>query len=384
MSARTLASSLLVFAGVSPVLIAQAPPGVSRAEAATSAFSALGANYVQGQFERFGNPAGTWTGSITNGASLEVGTYNQVTQTWTPNTEAAALNPDTGNFGLMQERTGRYCLFDRADGVYFSYRTGPGANFAAPVKVTGITGTYVDPAPCWSGGKLQAVWTTFTSIVMQELDITTLTAPKVVGTLVTITNRIGASGTIHSPTPVNGPDGDIEGLFLAESLGTDLYFKAGLDPAVPHILMVDTPAWANNGGVTGARFIYSRSGAKDVEAAWMTGDVEAPGGTVDIGCGAPSTKNSAVTIVWIAASTIAPISLPAPLNVGKYALDIGTLIPLGTIVHGDASQYGTMSFKVPNDTKFKGKLAIQGLSFDPATAPAIKWVWTNTAHVVIQ
>lgn len=383
MSTRTFVASLLV-AGVAPALAAQAPPGVSRAEAATGAFTTLGANFVQGQFERFSNPAGTWTGSITNGAALEVGTYNQVTQTWTPNTEAAALNPNAGNFGLMQERTGRYCLFDRADGVYFSHRTGPGTNFAAPVKVTGITGTYVDPAPCWYGGKLQAVWTTSAAIMMQELDITTLTAPKVTGTATTIANRIGASGAIHSPTPVNGPDGDIEGLFLAESLGTDLYFKAGLDPASPHILMVDTPAWANNGGVTGGRFIYARSGAKDVEAAWMTGDVEPPGGTVDIGCAAPSTKNSAITIVWLSASTIAPISLPAPLNVGKYALHIGTLVNMGTIVQADASQYGSMSFKVPNDPTLKLKLAIQGLSFDPLSGPAFKWVWTNTAHIVIQ
>ncbi len=365
---------------------AQSAPGISRAEAPVAALAAItgpgNINFVK----LAGDGPGVWTASATSGSTLLIGKYDQGNGTWTATTEAAALNPNTGNFGLMLDSTGKYCVFDRADGVYFSSRSGPGVAFAAPVKVTiTLAGFYVDPALAYEGGKLQLVWTTGTQVMMQELDITTLTAPAVTGTARAIATRIGASGAIHSPSPVHGPDGDIEGLFCAESLGTDLYFKSNLDPAESAIRVLDTPDWANNGGIAGAHIVYVRASAiRDFEAGWLTGDVEAPGGTVDLGAAAPSSKGNAITLLYLSDKVVAPITLPAPFNVGALALNGAVFISLGAIAHKGADQTGSVSFKLPNDPALKGSIAIQGISFDVDSAFPHTWAWTNTAHIVVK
>ncbi|MCB9919608.1 MAG: hypothetical protein H6832_14490 [Planctomycetes bacterium] len=382
MKNRNLLLTLPMLAGIAT---AQTAPGVARAEAAVTALSAITSPGNINFVKLPGDGPGVWTGSATSGTTLLIGKYDQANGTWTATTEAAALNPDSGNFGLMLDQTGKYCVFDRADAVYFSSRSGPGVAFAAPVKVTGVPGGYVDPALCYNGGKLQIIWTTGSSIMMQELDVSVLSAPTVVGTAAVIANRTQASGSIHSPSPVVGPDGDIEGLFCAESTGTDLYFKAGIDPADAPILMADYPSWANNGGIAGAHFVYVRSAAiQDFEAGWLTGDVEATAGTVDIGAAAPSKSGKALTLVFLSDTVVAPVTLPAPFDVGALGLNASVFIMLGAIAHTTADQTGSISFKLPNDPLLKGKIAIQGLSFDTASAFPYTWAWTNTAHIVVQ
>lgn len=382
----TICRSLIVAVPlVAGLTYAQAGPGVSRAEAPNKAFSTLaspGNCYLQ---QLKGDAPGVYTAAVTSGSTLIIGQYDRVNQTWKPTAEAAALNPNSGNFGLMLESQGKYCVFDRADGVYFSARSGPGVAFPAPVKVNAALSGYVDPALAWLGGKLQLIWTTGTAIMMQELDVSVVTAPKVVGTATTIANRLNTSGSIHSPTPVNGPDGDIEALYCAESTGTDMYFKPNLDPTDKTILLVDNTTWSNNGGIAGASFLYVRSGAvRDIEAAYLTGDVEAPGGTVDLGSAAPSSKGKALTIIFLSDSVIAPLTLKAPFNVGALGINPNVFIQLGAISQNGPNEYGSMSFKLPSDPTLKGKSApVQGLSFDVDSTFPYTWVWTNTASIVI-
>lgn len=363
--------------------ISQAGPGVSRDEAENAAFKAVSGE-SQCNFHQFpGQAAGVYTASVTLGSNLVVGIYDQGKQTWTATTEAAALNPNSGNFGLMLDRTGKYCVFDRSDGVYWSYRAKPGDKFAAPVKLNAPLSGYVDPALAYVGSELMLLWTTGTEIRMQAMDITSLSAPKLKGTYAAVAKRQGASGVIHSPSPVNGPDGDIEGLLLAESLGTDMYYKAGLDPNEKHILLVNAGSWSNNGGNAGARFLYIRSGAvRDIEAAYMTGDVEKAGGTIDIGAAAPSKNGNALTFVFLSATTAPPITLPAPWNVGQLGLDLKTLFPLGVIAQKGANQWGSMSFAIPKGLTDKLKGSIQGLSLD-LDSSLQSWAFTNSAHLAI-
>jgi len=364
---------------------AQVAPGVNTAERETPAFKGVSGE-SQCDFNQLkGDAPGTYTASVTLSSTLVIGIYDQVNQTFKQTNEAAALNPNSGNFGLMLDSTGKYCVFDRSDGVYWSYRSGPGVAFPAPIKLNAPLSGYVDPALGYLGGKLQLFWTTGNDIRMQELDISTVAAPKLVGTVKVIATRLGASGAVHSPTPVYGPDGDVEGLWLAESLGTDMYFKPSLDPNDKHIKTLDNSSWSNNGGVAGAHLLYARSGAvRDVEAAYMTGDVESPGGTVDIGVAAPSPNGNSVAVVWMSDRFGTPLPLPAPLNVGMFGLNPGVMLTLGVVPQIGANDYGALSFKTPNNTALKGSIPIQGLSSQLGAPSPGKFAFTNTAHIVLK
>ena len=79
---------------------------------------------------------------------------------------------------------------------------------------------------------------------------------------------------------------------------------------------------------------------------------------------------------------IPPIALPAPLNIGQFALDPSVIVNFGNLTHADASQEGKTTLTVPNNALLKGaNIAIQGFSLTPATT---SYAFTNTAWLNIR
>ena len=365
---------------------AQTAPGVITGPAANPAFAPLGTGVTQIYLDRLpGDPPGTWTACITQAATLVLGAYDQVNGTFTPTQEAAALNSGSP-FGLMLEPTlGRHAVFDRSTGVFFATRAAPGMPFTTAAQVTGVPGTYVDPAIGYVGGKLKLFYVLAgfaNAIIMQDLDITNPQSPFVSGPAVQVAVA-SASSRVHSPTPITGPDGDVEGLWMAERISgdSDMYFKPTLDPLVPQILAVDGTNWRNNGGVAGGHLLYSDSGKGiyEVESAWLLGDEELPGGTLDVFGAVANTTGLAITTVFLSTGVRAPLQLPPPLDKGALGLDLTVVVGIGGMSHSGPSQMGAMQIGVPNDPALKGvRAAIQGVSLVPQT---VTYAFTNTAWV---
>lgn len=374
---------------------AQVAPGeISPSTASTVFTSGTGGNVPGQGFGQInllrlpGDAPGTWTACLTmlsglpaaNGGvgsyDLLMGKYDAVNGTFTPNLEAAALNSSGVEFGLMLDTTGLHAVFDRATGVFYANRANPTANFGAPVQVTGITGTYVDPALGYVGKQLMIFYAANNDLVMQPLDISNPAAPKVTGTATVVVKSTG--GTLNSPTPITGPDGDVEGLWHATltSSDNDMCWANSLNPADGFVVVVDTTTWINNGGVAGGTLFHAGPNnatysAFELDVAWMLGDEVQPGGTVDLFGAFPRQKNApGVTAVFLSGGL-----LPNPVTVpgfgGQLAIDVVTLSYLGAMAHPDASDRGSLSFGIPKDTGLIGAtVRCQGVSVDPSTLTA--------------
>jgi hypothetical protein len=345
-----------------------------------------------------GDPAGVYTTALSVGAlcstyggnglylGLLLGKYDVQAGTFAASNLAAALNtPADNNFGLQLEPgQGRYAVFDRFDksfnylGVFAASRANAAAPFPAAVQVQGIAGLthgYADPALGYVGGKLKLFYLATisgqTGIYADDYDPATA---KVAGQPALVAVGARAGGTINSPTPLTGPDGDVEALWHADLLGNDndLYYSNDLDPTTPALPVVDTPAWKNNGAVAGGRLLFGNGAVGwkqigEVRGAWLLGDVEDIGGTLDIAAGAYSENGNKVQthVLWSTGIGRAWKIFP-PNWYGDFVLVITTFGELGIIFH-DASQTGSMQLKVPNDPAYKGaRIAIQGVAVEPA------------------
>jgi len=374
----------------------------------------------------FNNTPGTWafhmtiyglnsnygnTSSTPGFQGVVMGTYDQIGNTWKPNTLGNAMNQSGGGaFGLMisGDIQGTMAVVDWSDGVYFSRRATATVAFPAPVKVSGVVGTYVDPAVAKWQGKDMLLWVeaysqgglNLSRIRMQELDIQFPTSVALKGTPITVADVIRTHATeikVHSPTPIMGRDGRVHALWMSEEVGgsdSDQYFKADLRVAKGHeqVLTFDNPQWYNNGAVPGGRIFAANSGSTggfynglhQADVAWLVGDEldintsgEFIGGMWDTNTG-PN-----VTVVFLSAGYL-PVAggVTVPGFKGKFGLDLTTLFVFGTMAHTDASQRATMPVGIPNDPNFKGKsFNLQGLSIDPG-APNVQ-VFTNTAWLNI-
>ncbi len=400
---RIFTSTLTATVALTSLLAAQAGPGQITASAVSKTLTYGTGGQIPGAWVQQishnrlpGDAAGTWTTCVTttslpttNGGKgnldLLMGSFNAVTGKFTPNLYAAALNTTGVDFGLMLDPTGLFAVYDQASGVYFSSRKSLTAAFSAPVKVSGITGTYVDPALGRVGGKLKIFYAVSNTIVMQDLDITSLTAPKVSGQATTVVTPI-FSGTPNSPTPITGPDGDVEGLWYAELVGSDndMMWAGDLDSKTPGIRVVDTTTWINNGGVMGGRLTHagpSAAGVYELGVAWLLGDVTAIGGKADIfGAFAKTANGVGITAIFLAAKEAKALSFPG--FKGSFALDLTSFSPLGAMTHVDNSDRGALQIVIPNDNSLKGiVVALQGLSID---TKAQTYTFTNTTFLKLQ
>jgi len=342
------------------------------------------------------NPAGQWTACLTvsnliskyggtgSGSGVVMGIYDQLNDTFTPNTMANAFNPGP-IFGLMLEpKLGNVAVVDSPPRI--ATRKNFTQPFGSPKPIQGLTASGApDPSLGYVGGQLKLFYFATVSggqgIVMQDLDET---VPTVKGSPVLVA-LTPTTGRAHSPTPIMGADGDVEGIFFAENVSSDsdMWLANDLDPTTPNVQVIDSGStWSNNGGVAGGQFLYAESavystGAQRLDAAWILGDVEKIGGTADITAAVYMSKvpPPAVTVVFMSDKPITALTIPGLL--GQFGLNPAILAVLGSIPHIDKTQMGTMSFPLPNDPKLKNAaVAIQGLSIY-----GTQLAFTNTAWI---
>ncbi|MFQ5504624.1 MAG: hypothetical protein ACE5F1_07500, partial [Planctomycetota bacterium] len=271
------------------LVAAQVPPGFTRGEQPSKVFDinkppfASGANMTGGNaimqvsFTKLPiNKPGTWTACLTVRAlnpayggdssrqAVLMGVYDRTVNppTFTPNKFANALNSNgTNDFGLMLGGSaGQYAVLDKASGAHIAERSNFAVAFGAPKPIGGVTGTYVDPSLGSVGGQLVLFWVENGQIVMANLNKDASGNWSIAATSKgAVATTVRSGGQLHSPTPINGADGDTEGLFLSDRVGTasDMYLADDLDPRTPHVLINTHTYWQNNGGIDGGMFEWA-------------------------------------------------------------------------------------------------------------------------------
>ncbi|MEZ5990230.1 MAG: hypothetical protein R3F30_14145 [Planctomycetota bacterium] len=417
--------TLLSLLALSGPAFAQSPPGIIKGDIPSAVFDAS----TNGQLAQLGatgcmavsiyqmvtqKGTGVWTACITtyglsttyggSGSTTQqgvvMGVYDKVKQTFTPTTQANSLNLSSGNvFGMhVFGPFANYAVVDQPSGPVIAERTTPTAAYGTPKPISGISATYVDPSLGNVNGSLKLFWVdtvSSTGIFMADLKKDTSgnwSIDTKTQVLVAVPNVSG--NIVHSPTPIHGPDGDVEGLFLAERNGNEsnMFFADDLDPKTPHGLVNAHTYWQNNGGVAGGMFIWADASSTPTPyyqaavegfGSWLVGDVETLNGTMDLHAGFDNTTSPFapnITVVMLSGGLIAkPITLTGFF--GEFGLDLTTLYtPFTTLVHKDASELASVAFVIPNDASLKGTYAIQGLSIQ--IKPQVL-CFSNTAKMII-
>lgn len=373
------------------------------------------------------DPAGQWTICMTVRALQGYGNPSRsgfVMAKWNPSSatplvlvhDADAVNGDYVDYNLNLEPSGRYCVFDRFNllpgnvlqhvGVFLATRANDQVPFGAPLQVTGLQGlqNWADPSLGYVHGQLKLFYGALVQdqnnqqvagIVMDDLvDVTT--APAVAGNPVLVAQPLDRGGQplwyCHSPYPIHGADGDVEGLFLAEgdspSGVSNVYFAADLDPLTPHVETLTSSLWMTSGGLAGGTLLHSDtvdSQAPHVaEGAWLLGDVTHPGERADIRVTAysePGQPRACVSVYF------SPFWLPHPITLpwANGQLAIPFLGRAGAGVVPDADQQIDFRFRVPSHPILRGcDLAIQGVAMHRSAQNGWVQTFTNSATVRVR
>ncbi len=304
------------------------------------------------------------------------------------NTEAKALNSTENDLRLFLSGDGLLAIVERDSGVYLAQRSKTGTAFPKPSKLAGFPAKQrVHPALGRVGRKLYCFYTLGSSIVMHQLD---LTKSSLVGSAVAVSGALQTGATPFAPSPITGADGDVEGLLLSErvsSKDSDMLWAEDLDPRTPPRMLVQRSDWTNSGGIAGgfisfAHDILPRWHVMHSEAAWLLGDVEAPGGIADISAGQVTRSLPTPNLTAIFASRTALAGVTIPGFAGRFALELASLSYLGVALHTTADGRGSFRFPIPNDARLRGvTLALQGLAVDPTKR---SYTFTNTAWLKVR
>jgi len=344
-----------------------------------------------------GDAAGDWTTCLTvenlptyfggDGKSLGVvmGTFNPLNGTFRPNIEAKALNSGETRW-LYLDPSGLYAIFERPNGIWFAKRSKVQTPFGTPVQVSGLAAG-CNPSFGMIGKQLKVFYTTGSQIVMQDFATDSV---KATGPVVAVSGPAQTGAKPKSPTPIHGVDGDVEGLWFTENVSSsdsDEIWAGDLDPSTPPVPQVNKPDWMGHGGVAGGVLSFSHDKLPNwhimhSEAAWMLGDVESLGGTLDLTVvGVPRSLPAGLTSVVFASATVTPgISVPG-IN-GKFGLGLATFAIFGVTVSTDATGIAAMHIPVINDSRLKGlKLPMQAMVIDPVKK---SFTFTNTTQVEIR
>jgi hypothetical protein len=376
---------------------AQAGPAVVRAKAPTAA---LNPPNTPGTIARSvymhqlpGDPDGTYTIALSipslpaadggvGERDILTGKYNELTNTFTKDLLGAQLNTSVRDFAFVFERTGTIGTLDRPTGPFLSVRPNVTSPWPAPTPITGISNTYVDPAPGYVGGQLMLFYVLGADIVMQPLDAQN---SQVTATPILVVTNAG--GQAHSPTPVYGPDGNVKALWFSIVVGgndSDQFWKADLDPMTVPIKVVDTTTWLNNGAIGGGILYGTEVGAQvwDVGAAWMTGDTVQTGGTAMLWITAFQRARPlpVTSITFLSRGTISPLQVPGIS--GELGIDPTALLIAGVAAHNPNTGKAALNLPVPNDASLRGAaVPIQSLVVDIGQRTLD---FTNTATIAIR
>ena len=415
--------SLLAAAVVAAGVSAQTKPPFTRTPSPSSiilsAFSSVPNNtddlITVFHAKLLNNAAGEWTSVVSArqlptafggdgvSADLLLGDFNPYSGQFLFNFEANALNSAEDELYCTLSVDGLWAILERPSGVYLANRAAVGTPFNAPVQVAGfaaVAGSPLAPTYFPAVGTVEGVQKILYSdgqdIVMRDFDLGTATMS---GTPVVVSSPLQAGAVAISPSPVYGPDGDIEGLFLADMVvpkttrfdgDADPMWAADLDPTTPPEMMVNRTDWQCCGGVAGGYVYFAHSiqpkwHLMHSEAVILTGDAEPIGGTVDLRTMADydmaGPANPLQTIVLLAAG-YGPAA-PLPGFNGEVALDLATLTQL-PVAGSTTNQDGItdLSFALPNWPALSGAVVpIQAVVANFATASLS---FSNSASIQIR
>jgi len=237
------------------------------------------------------------------GGDVWCGVYNATADTFTPSNDVDAFNTTAYEFGLMYNGSGAFsngstyapatiAVWDDGTLVRCTYRAALGQPWAPHQAISNAPGGFIDPTLASVGGVLhllyigggsggQTVWMDRLNITQGNPPAMSLAqSPRMLVDAAAV-QAAGFSGTPHSPTPVLGSDGNLQGLVFNANDPTgdsDTYWISAVDGTGRVFRIDDSPGWSNNGGVIGGKVFQANAQgiyhAFDFESAFLTGDDE--------------------------------------------------------------------------------------------------------------
>jgi len=348
-----------------------------------------------------GDPAGTWTCSLTvenlpagnggvGGTDLLTGKYDALTDTFTPDNPnlAANLNTSGTEFGLVVHSSGLWAVLDRLPGSPILCNR---ANLTAPWTPLGpLQGlpsqSYYDPSLATYNGQLVLVHVWGNDIGMSVIN----TAGISVGpaTLIARANRSGA--TANSPTPIVDSNGELIGISHHDVINAtgdnDHFISMDLDPNTASVMFIDTTTWINNGGFCGGNFYDAEAITPyqifDVQSAWWTGGRSGINANMEISAYIPPSNTPGSISFFFASRRFLTTAISLPGIGGQLGIDPSFLIYFDIGVHTAATGQAATTLPIPNDPSLHNLvLPAQGVTFNAITN-ALNFM--NTASLTVQ
>jgi hypothetical protein len=298
-------------------------------------------------------------------------TYDRNTNTATLNANAAVFNTTGSEFALNWGRDGLYAVADRPTGVFQATTATAGGVLTGATAIPGIGATYVDPCPGTIGGTRVLFYDNPAGgLAYRTHDVT---MSMLTGTAVLVTGTPTGGNIAHSPWPMVGGDGDVEGLIGAQADSTfsfsDWNWQGDLNPTTAPITQQATAAdFENNGCEAGGRVYMpqnSSAGYRVLESnvVGLLGDsVKTTGGTLDLTAFSPtkSVGTPDITVMAIGVSFLAtPLTIPGIGN--TFGLDAAAgIVILGFATHSNTTGRGTLTFPTP--PLAAGTIPVQGVT----------------------
>lgn len=323
------------------------------------------------------------------GSDLLTGSYDVLTDTFTPDADAGGLNTGGTEFGLMLHHTGLFAAFDRLPGLpHFARRTATGQPWIDVGTINGLPSqSYYDPALADYQGQTYLLHVLGFDIAMTPIDVST---GQLTGASRVIVRAARTGSTANSPTPVLAPNGELIGLSHHDVLASDNdhYMSLDLDPLTPAVLMNDTTTWTNNGGFVGGRFFDAESSPSpyhvfSMDTFWCTGGRGPIGSTIDVTMYTPPTTGTEFYLSGLVLSLgFSPTGLTIPGFQGQIGVQLQTAVWNGSLIlHDNNNGVALASIAVPNTPSLSGiRLAAQSATVEVASNV---FRFGNTAALIV-
>lgn len=325
---------------------------------------------------------------------LLCGSYDVLTDTFTPNNEAAALNSTMREFAMTVHHSGLHAVFDRLTfWPWLARRTAVGQpwQIVGPIMQNSPQAWYY-PALADHHGQTFLLYGLHTTlgIVMQPIDLNTaqLTGPPTV-----IVDPITSWGSrAEAPIPITDSSGELLGVSHGYREGpydsNDHWLSLDLDPATPPVLMHDAALPATVGGFVGGRFFDTEAQAPfrvlALDTFWFTGGRAPVGGAMEVRIFSPPTAGPHVYFSLFAASTaFGPAGRTLPPAQGFLGIDLASSWASPLVLHDNRNGEASVSFPIPNVPALSGvRLPAQSATYQAATTAGL-WLG-NTAVLVVE
>lgn len=331
-------------------------------------------------------------------SELLCGSYDVLTDTFTPNNDANALNTGQDEHGLMVHHSGRFAVFDRR-GTGLAWLASRSAAAPGWQTVSFIdwlpSSSHFSPALADRRGQTHLIcrWFTTNSIVMQPIDLNTawLTGQR------TEIVRGSPGRFVDTPVPVTDATGELLGVTHSAHNATwpvtdsDHYLSLDLDPATPAVMMNDTapPFLSSTGAFAGGRFYDSEhtlatpASTFAIDTVWFTGGRGPVGGTMNVRVFSPPTAGAQVYASVVAAGTgFLPVPSPLPPARGLLGIGAAGAWTSDLVVHDNQSGEARLAFAIPAVPALAGaRLPVQSVTLEGASFTVYLG---NTAVLVVE